>query len=407
MGDSKRTGSVDWHAVKAEFMLPEGEVYLNAGTLSALPRCVYEKQTTLMRSAEANPTLVAMRRGKRPIWDALERAAAYLGADPRDVVFNFNVTLAVNQALACLPWERGDEIVMSSLEYPSTVNAARATAHRHGLELRTFDLPVQPASAQEMVDAVLGALGPKTRCVVLSHVTTGNGLVTPVELIAPRLRERGVRFVVDGAHAIGLLPVRLGETAIDLYAGNFHKWTMGPRGTGFLYVAREVQPTLYPHVVGLGGLPGDGPNTEWHGPPDHPFSAIYRPQGTLGFSAFLAVPEALAFRERIGEEAIRGRVRDLVATARRRLGDDLGLACLSPKPELNAGLIRFELPEPWAEATMDLGWPRNASWFHERSGGITLAIGGETTQPTFRVSPHIWILEEDIDRLAEVLSGDP
>lgn len=395
--------NIDWKAVRAEFMLPEGEIYLNAGSLSALPRCVYEKQIALMASAEENPTLVALRRGKRPLWDALETCAAYLGADPRDVVFSSNVTYAYNLALGSLPWAAGDELLVSDAEYPAMVNAARVTAHRFGLALRRFAVPTLPATDGEVIDAVVGALGPKTRCVMLSHVVTANGLVTPVEALAPMLRERGVRFLVDGAHAVGLLPVRLGETAIDLYAGNFHKWTMGPRGTGFLYVAREVQPALYPQIAGLGGLPEDGPPGEWYGPPEHRFSAIYRPLGTLDFSAFLAAPEALAFRARIGEEAVRARVAELVAYARRRLGDDLGMECLSPAPERHVGLARFVLPEPWGAALAGKPWPENLAWFHERTGGITIALGSEDGRAACRISPHIWIVESDIDRLADEL----
>jgi len=397
--------NVDWTSVRRQFLLPPGEVYLNAGTMSALPRPVYERQIALMASAERNPTLIGAMRGKRPLWEVHRRLGDYLGVAPRDLVLHFNVTHALNQALACLPWPRGGEILASDLEYGSIGMAARATCLRCGMAFRRFEMPPRPDTEEAMVRAVVDALSPRTAGVILSHVTCDNGLVTPVARIAAALRERGVRFIVDGAHAVGLVPLRLGETDIALYAGHLHTWFLGPRGTAFLYVARHLQERMAPHIVGFGGAPGVEPSRpEGSAPEEGDFPGMFRLQGTLDWSAFHAIPAALAFREEIGEARIRARIAELDAYARRRLEGDLGLTSLSPRPEFHAGLLAFELPQEAGRAFRPTHVPHGlAAQFHERTG-ITIAIGGTPGERMrIRVSPHIWNSEEDLDRLCAAL----
>lgn len=394
----------DWQQVRNEFMLRKDRIYLNGGTRSALPRPVFEAQVALMASAEEDPTLVGAARG-RQLWPAHERLGAYIGAAPEDFVFQVNVTHAMNLALLSVPWPRDGELLVSDLEYGSIVNACKALCLRVGMAIRRFALPPQPESEEQMIQAVLGALSRQTVGVVVSHVTCGNGLVVPVEKLAPLLRERNVRLIVDGAHAVGLVPVRLGETQIDLCGAQLNKWFMGPRSASFLYAARWVQPVMTPVVVGFGGAPGvERAHHESFAPPGRAFAHMFSLQGTMDWSPILAVIETLKFRERIGEERILARIRELNAYVRRRLGDELGFRCLSPKPEFNAGMVLYDLGRPrhWKPRTDAVGNTLPAQF--AEAFGITPAIHFTRDGSLhLRVSTHIWNTESDIDRLADVL----
>lgn len=386
----------DWREPRRLFLLAPDEIYLNAGTFSALPRVVYEELVALIASAEANPTREAAWRGRAPLWEAQQQIARYLGAEANEILFHKNVTQALNQALFSLRWREGGEFLASNQEYGAIVNAARETCRRRGLRFREFALPRKPRSSEELFDAVIGALSSESVGVLLSHITSATGIVSPVERMATELRRRNVRFIVDGAHGPGLVPLRLSATDIDVYGGNLHKWFMGPKGTGFLFVARRLHEVMQPHIVGWGGTPHDSkPIHDRYGGNDSRFQHVFRIQGLIDYSPFLALPATLRFRESLGEERILARIAELVRYARGRL-DDMGLKCLSPVPEVNAGLLAYEPPPAWhrddAGEVLFRQHRITIPIWRRRSGGFLM-----------RISPHICNSEEDVDRLVEAL----
>lgn len=390
--------SIDWTTMRREFLLDPKEIYLNAGTFSALPREVCEAQQRIMIEAEGNPTRRAARNKSRPVWRVQKMMARYLGTDPEDMVFHVNVTQALNQAIFSHPWPKGGEFLAGDLEYGAIVNAARESAKRSGMSFRVIAISRFPKTEDEIVEAVLREVGPKTAGVLLSHVVSATGMVLPVERLAVELRKRDVRFVVDGAHAPGLAPVKLGATKIDFYGGNLHKWFMGPKGTGFLYVDRRYHQALRPHVVGWGGVETDPrkfrvfetKGTSW------PFQYVFQFQGLHDASPFLALEAALRFRRRIGEVNIRRRIAQLTAYARQQIGGELGLKVLSPAPKFCAGLTAFEVPGEFA--------PRGLEEAIFRAGRISVAAWiPRPGVSVMRVSAGIWNSEEDIDKLVVTL----
>ncbi len=389
---------VDWKAVRRQFLLDPREIYLNAGTFSALPRPVLEAQQRLMAHAEGNPTRRGARNRLRPLWRAQRRVARYLGADPEDILFHINVTQALNQALFSHPWPKGGEFLAGDLEYGAIVNCAREVARRSGMSFRVFPIPREPRSEDELVEAVLREAKPATAGILLSHVISATGMVLPVERLGTALRRRGVRLVVDGAHGPGLVPLKLGSTDIDFYGGNLHKWFMGPKGTAFLYVARDLHLKLRPHVVGWGGVETDPRKHKVHDVKGTawPFQYVFQFQGLYDACPFLALEETLRFRRAIGETNIRRRIAALIALVRRRLGKELGLRERSPAPEFSAGLAAFEVPGEFA--------PYGLEEAVFRASRITVAAWKDAPGRTLlRVSPGIWSSEAEIDALAETL----
>src|SRR5207237_4191511 len=114
--------------------------------------------------------------------------------------------------------------------------------------LNTVTLPRPPASANQIVDAFTRALTPRTRIIVFSHITSPTGLVLPVREICQLARKRGILTHVDGAHAIGQVPLDLHDLGCDFYVTSPHKWLLAPKGTGVLFVREEHLKRLWSHT---------------------------------------------------------------------------------------------------------------------------------------------------------------
>lgn len=390
--------SIDWTRVQEEFLLAKDRIYLNSATFGAMPRPVFEGLVRYIRDGESDPTRVAAWRGETPpIYEPQKRVAAYLGCSPEDMVFHYNITNALNQAFFSLPWKAGGEMLTSDREYGAILNIARTVAERNGMTFRQFSLPRLPSSSDELFACVAGALSEETAGVLLSHVCTGNGILMPVAEIARELCRRNIRFIVDGAHGPGRLALRLGETEIDVYGGNLHKWFMGPKGTAFLYVKRRVQYEMRPHIVGFGGSFMNARPKGTHAGigTSHPFPYVFGFQGVRDSSPFLALSDVLDFRYGIGEEAILNRINELTLFARKRLVEDEGYEALSPEPHLHAGSLAFRVN------ANQVGPERLSEMLFQRHGiTISPTLPGQTE---VRISPHIWNSEEQIDRFVLAL----
>ena len=133
------------------------------------------------------------------------------------------------------------------------------------------------ADIGEMVDAI----GPRTKVVSVSHITSPTALLAPVAEICAAAREAGALAVVDGAHAPGHVPLDLGRLGADVYAGNCHKWLSAPKGAGFLWARPEHQRWIEPLVV------------SWGYGAERSFADRHGWQGTRDPAAALAVPAAI------------------------------------------------------------------------------------------------------------------
>jgi hypothetical protein len=210
--------------LRTEFLLDPDVTFLNHGSFGACPRAVFERYQEWQLELERQPVLFLARRHEELLGEARAALGAYVGADPDDLVFVPNATAGVNVAARALGLEPGDDVLSTDLEYGALdLTWEHVCAELGARYVRTpIRLPVE--SAEEIVDAVWAGVGPRTRVLFLSHHTSVTALTLPVEELCRRARERGIRTVVDGAHAPGHLPLDLRALDSDFYAGNCHKW---------------------------------------------------------------------------------------------------------------------------------------------------------------------------------------
>lgn len=196
--------------------------------------------------------------------DLRQRLANWFGLSPARVAFSENVTSGCVLPLWGLPWEQGDELLISDAEHPGVVAACRELARRHGLTLAT--LPVRAARAseeaasQQVLEALERSLNPRTRLVVLSHLLWTTGQVMPIPAVATLLAQhpRHPWLLVDGAQSLGSLPVAEAAGAADIYGCTGHKWCCGPEGLGAMALSERVLKESRPTLIGWRSLRDEG-----------------------------------------------------------------------------------------------------------------------------------------------------
>ena len=316
-------------------------VFLNHGSFGACPRAVLDEQATLRARMERQPVLF-FRELEGLLDFARARLAAFVGADADDVSFVSNATSGVNTVLRSLAFQAGDELLTTSHAYNSCRNALR-WHEKSGARVVIAEVPFPLQSPAQVTEAVLACVTPRTRLLLLDHVTSPTGLIFPVPELVRALDARGVDTLVDGAHAPGMLPLDLNALGAAYYTGNCHKWLCAPKGSAFLHVRRDRQDRVRPLAVGHGL---NSPRTD---------RSRFRLEmdwiATADPTPFLCVPAAIDFLASLlpgGFPALRAHNHALALDAQGILADALEVARPAP-PEMIGSLAAVPVPSPRGE----------------------------------------------------------
>src|SRR5439155_3110158 len=133
----------------------------------------------------------------------------------------------------------GDEVLTTNQDYGRMLTTSGERARREGIVLKTISFPVPVPSMDDLYDRFEKAVTPKTKLILVSHITNRTGQIFPVRRISDMAHARGITVIVDGAHAFNQFPYKISELNCDYYGVSLHKWTFAPIGTGFLYVRKS------------------------------------------------------------------------------------------------------------------------------------------------------------------------
>jgi selenocysteine lyase/cysteine desulfurase len=217
----------------------KGITYFNSASTGPLSRPVrkalddyYELTQYLEKSAIDHDAFAALDNIRR-------QGAKLIGAKADEVGFGFSTTFGLNIAAFGLPLKKGDEILLSDIEFPANVYPWVALKER-GIKVkfikseeRCFD-----------IDNFKKAIGPKSKVLSLSFVQFFNGYKNDLEEIGRICKERGLYFVVDGIQGCGVEPLDVNKCKIDIFSSGAQKWLLAPLGTAFFYVRSELRPKL-------------------------------------------------------------------------------------------------------------------------------------------------------------------
>lgn len=321
--------------------LDPGVVFLNHGSFGACPREVLAAQREFVARMEREPVLFVHRELEGLLDHARIALADFLGADADDIAFVTNATTGVNTVLRSLRFQPGDELLTTDHEYNACRNALDLAAATWGARVVTARVPFPLQDPAQVVEALTAAATPRTKLVLVDHVTSPTGMVLPVERIVAAFAERGIDVLVDGAHAPGMLPLELRRLGAAYYTGNCHKWLCTPKGSAFLHVRRDRQAAIRPLAISHGANSTRTDRSR--------FRLEFDFCGTCDASPWLAIPAALAFLGRLlpgGIPALMAHNRALALRARDHLCRALGTT--PPCPDSMIGSLASIVLDPLA-----------------------------------------------------------
>jgi len=298
---------VELSAIRAELPVLERYAYLNAGTNGPLPRRTGEVMVAaierdLHEGRSSKGYFESMLLERAHVREALARV---LNAASGDIALASSTTEGCNVVYTGLALGPEDEVVTTDSEHPGLFGGLAAS----GAQLRV--VPVRDLPASEVAEALLAAVGSRTRLIALSHISWLTGAVFPVQELAGR----GVPLLVDGAQAAGAIPVDVQALGCDFYTVSAQKWLLGPDVTGGLYVRPERVEELRLTFPSYGSW-------DWEAETEYTpkTGALRFDPGWIPLGSLAGLRESLAYAEGVGPERF-GHARAMAARLRELLSE--------------------------------------------------------------------------------------
>jgi selenocysteine lyase/cysteine desulfurase len=286
-----------WREIQQAFTLDRTLVNLNNGGCCPSPRVVHEAFKRYLDISNQTPVYHMWQILEPNIETVRRNLASEFGCSPEEMAITRNASEALQIAQLGIDLKAGDEVVTTNQDYGRMLDTWDQRVRRDGIAVRQISFPVPPPSMDALADRLISAIGPKTKVLHFCHITNLTGQIFPVKKICDAARAKGVKTIVDGAHAFGHFPFKAADLGCDYYGTSLHKWLLAPIGTGFLYVRRE-------NIEALWGLQ---PTAASRAKDIRKFEEI----GTHPAANHNAIAEAMTFHQGIGIERKSARLRYL------------------------------------------------------------------------------------------------
>ena len=397
---------------RSDWSIPDDVTYLNHGSFGPAPRVVQESREEWSHRLGRQPMDFFLKQMEPALDEAMTSLAKFVGADPRDMAFVDNATVAMNVVAGSIELNRGDEVLLTEHEYGAVFRIWRRRCEEVGARLitaRIAELPTnevhrsksnsnvgmsfdETMTSDGAVQSIFRFVTERTKLIVVSHITSPTATIFPVEEVCRRARLQNIPVCVDGPHAIAMLDVDLRKIDCDYYCASLHKWLSAPFGSGFLYVKRAHQKGLRPHLTSWGRSLGGAPE-RWQ----DQFNWL----GTRDPAPFLAVPVAIEFLQQTGLETFRMSTHQLAKSARQKL--ESFFKQVSPIPDSRdwyGSMTAVPLPpSDYKKARPNSMHPLQKE-LRERFR-IEVPITECSGHSYLRVSCHLYNTPEEIDYLME------
>jgi selenocysteine lyase/cysteine desulfurase len=375
-------------AARRELLIPPEVTFCNTATYGASPREVIDAVTDAYRMVERDlpdwdyrpndidDVPLPPSTGYRPLRTFREEIGTLINAPTDELALTQNTTMGMSLLANGLDLEPGDEIVTTDQEHGGGISAWMLRERRHGAVVKQVALgPAFERGPDAVVEAFADAITPRTRVVMFSHVTSLLGIKLPAEDLCALARERGALSVVDGAQAVGQMPVDVKAMDCDAYVTSGHKWLLAPKGTGLLYVRSEVQDLFWGTLVTAGF--------------DNTSLGAFRLTrfGTGSLPRVFGLRAAVRFMKRLEVERVERWNTMLTSRLREGLARMPHVRLSSPSDaRFAAAMTTFAVSGRTPDEVQDLLWRERIRVRAEGDAGV-------------RLSAHLYVAPADIDRV--------
>jgi len=373
-----------WKFVRQQFLLPEDYAYFNTGGLGASPYVVLDQVNLAMRTREIKPAPgVNMTK-----WNLVkEKVAQFIGAQIEEIAFTNSATDGNNIILNGLPFQKGDEIITTTHEHSGLEIPLLNVIRQKGVVVKPFQPDFKNGLGN--LERIEQLITKKTRLIFISHFTCTTGQRFPEKQICQLARDKGIWSAFDGAQTAGNMPFDVKEYGCDFYAACCHKWMLGPKRTGFLYVRRDLQDTLA--ATNVGAYSTSDANLRENKFVPFPTAQRYE-FATQNDALYIGLGTAIDFMNKIGREKIWARNKRMAEQLVAGLQKLTNIQILSPaEEEFRTSLITFKVKD------------KN---FRDIAGKLTengyrVRVVPEANVNGIRVSSHLYNSEEEVARLLD------
>jgi len=371
-----------WKLVTEQYPVRPGKVILNAANLCPSPRSVSDRVTELTRDEDSDVSFPNRAKFDEFLEESRKKIAEYFSVSPEEVALVRNTSEANNTINNGYALTANDEIVLWDQNHPCNNVAWDVRQARYGFQIARVAVPATVKSSEEIVKLFEAALTPRTKVLSITHISNTTGIRLPAKEIFAMAKAKvpGIYCHLDGAQTFGYLKLDLKDIGCDSYAGSCHKWFMGPKQVGVLYVRQEQIPHLWPNIVSVGYNSKAEPPAKGA----RKFEAL----GQRDDASLAAVGTTVDFHRIVGQAAVEARTTELAAALKQGVAKLNKVKMITPMdPKLSGGIVIFGLA----------GLDRKQTAGFVNDLYVKYGVAGAPTGGV-RLCPHTYNTMEDVDK---------
>jgi selenocysteine lyase/cysteine desulfurase len=370
-------------------------VHLNNAGAGLMPQPVLDAMVGhLAREAEIGGYEAASEAAAQldGVYDSVARL---LGAWRDEIALAENATVAWQLAFYAIPFQPGDRILTARAEYAANYVAFLQVAKRTGAVIEVIpddgDGVLDPEALERMIDG-------RAKLIAITWVPTNGGLRNPAAAVGKIARRHGVTYLLDACQAVGQMPTRVDQLGCDVLAATGRKFLRGPRGTGFLYVRRDLMRSLEPPMLDHFAAPWVAPDRYELRPDARRFETWEN-----NYAARLGLGRAVDYALEVGLDRIEARCRDLSVRLRDGLKATSGVTVydLGRNP---AAIVTFSVKNRDAASVKETLALSGINVSVSNASSTLLDAQTRGLPSLVRASPHYYNTEEEVDRLISAVS---
>ena len=371
-----------WREIRHAFTIDRTIINLNNGGVSPAPRVVQQSMDRYLQMSNMAPVHYMWKILDPQVETVRQQLAADFGCDTEEIAITRNASEALEICQLGIDLKAGDEVLTTNQDYGRMLTTWRQRERREGIVLKTISFPTPPPSLDDLADRIERAITPRTKVILVCHITNRTGQIFPVKKICQIGRAHGIEVIVDGAHSYAHFPFKHEDLDCDYFGTSLHKWLLAPIGTGFLYVRKNKIAKLWPLMAAPEPLTND----------IRKFERI----GTHPAANRLAISEAMVFHQGIGVARKAARLRYLRERWARRLEQLPGVRTLTsydPEQSCGIGLLSVDGMDP----------AKLAERLWEKNRILVVAITLPNEYAGIRITPNVYTTLQEVDTLCDAV----